>query len=208
MNDRRQERGDGDTYGNRRLARRLPPDVIPPTRAISTTGHDAANAYGNRRRAIGQNATVSEGKQERDRTVTAFNGNGVTVYFDRARCTQYGECVNALPDVFDRGSKPWIQPEDASPEDIATAVRKCPTGALHYEIADGPAEEPESPTRVDPQTDGPLMVRGDLRITLADGEISETRATLCRCGRSGNKPFCDFTCSKTGWRSDWHPPED
>ena len=40
---------------------------------------------------------------------------------------------------------------------------------------------------------GPLWVRGGIPIIAADGFPYEVRnrVTLCRCGRSGNKPFCD-----------------
>ena len=40
---------------------------------------------------------------------------------------------------------------------------------------------------------GPLWVRGGIPVISADGFVYETRnrVTLCRCGNSGNKPFCD-----------------
>jgi hypothetical protein len=40
---------------------------------------------------------------------------------------------------------------------------------------------------------GPLWVRGGIPIVAADGETYEVRnrVTLCRCGRSSNKPYCD-----------------
>jgi CDGSH-type Zn-finger protein len=50
--------------------------------------------------------------------------------------------------------------------------------------------------------DGPLWVRGGVRITGSDGRDYEVRnrATLCRCGASSNKPFCDGTHKKIGFR--------
>jgi CDGSH-type Zn-finger protein len=51
----------------------------------------------------------------------------------------------------------------------------------------------------DPQMgcSGPLWVRGGIHIERADGKPYETRnrVTLCRCGKSSNKPFCDGTHS-------------
>ncbi len=40
---------------------------------------------------------------------------------------------------------------------------------------------------------GPIWVRGGVRIESAEGKIYEirNRVTLCRCGKSKNKPFCD-----------------
>lgn len=140
--------------------------------------------------------------------VSAYEADGVTVYYDKSRCINAAECVRGLPAVFDTNRNPWIKPAAAAPDEVADVVRRCPSGALQYELADGPAETPESPTRVEPVVDGPLQIRGDLRIALDDGVLTETRASMCRCGRSGNKPFCDKTCERSGWSSTWHPPAE
>jgi CDGSH-type Zn-finger protein len=41
--------------------------------------------------------------------------------------------------------------------------------------------------------DGPILARGDLVFADEAGTVlrRETTATLCRCGHSGDKPFCD-----------------
>ena len=51
------------------------------------------------------------------------------------------------------------------------------------------------------QCSGPLYVEGGIRVTSAHGEEYElrNRMALCRCGQSGNKPFCDGTHVKIGW---------
>jgi CDGSH-type Zn-finger protein len=57
---------------------------------------------------------------------------------------------------------------------------------------------------ITPYRDGPLIVRGDFRLVDTDGgEIDPGRATvaLCRCGKSGIKPFCDGTHKRTGFRA-------
>ena len=44
--------------------------------------------------------------------------------------------------------------------------------------------------------DGPLLLRGDFEIRQADGTVvrcARRTVALCRCGRSGIKPFCDGT---------------
>ena len=69
-------------------------------------------------------------------------------------------------------------------------------------LVDGPAEVPDAVTTVTAVPDGPLLVRGDLRLDLGDaGTGAETRAALCRCGHSANKPFCDGSHERIGWRS-------
>jgi len=53
--------------------------------------------------------------------------------------------------------------------------------------------------------DGPLLVRGSYRIIDASGnEVELTRRTvaLCRCGRSGQKPWCDGTHKAAGFKDD------
>lgn len=77
-----------------------------------------------------------------------------------------------------------------------------------------PSAEPELPDDVDlaaadgegatitPYRDGPLIVRGDFRLVDQDGtEFDPGRRTiaLCRCGKSGIKPFCDGTHKRAGF---------
>lgn len=128
--------------------------------------------------------------------------NDITVFYDARRCLHVAECVRTLPAVFDPQQRPWIQPGRADAAAVAEAVRRCPTGALHYALASGDAEEAEPVTRITPQPNGPLLLRGTLMIETPEGEFEETRAALCRCGQSGNKPFCDGTHTKVGWRSE------
>jgi uncharacterized Fe-S cluster protein YjdI/CDGSH-type Zn-finger protein len=132
----------------------------------------------------------------------AYSAPGVTVFYDRGRCLHFAECIRGLPEVFDARKRPWIQPENASAEDVAEVVRRCPSGALHYRLKEGPPEEPEQPTRVGLVANGPINLRGDLSIDVPAGRMREVRASLCRCGRTENEPFCDKACSCTGWRSE------
>jgi uncharacterized Fe-S cluster protein YjdI/CDGSH-type Zn-finger protein len=132
----------------------------------------------------------------------AYTAQGVTVFYDRGRCLHFAECIRGLPEVFAARKRPWIQPENASAEDVAEVVRRCPSGALHYRLKEGPPEEPVQPTRVGFVADGPINLRGDLSIDVPAGRMREVRASLCRCGRTENEPFCDKACSRTGWRSE------
>jgi CDGSH-type Zn-finger protein len=63
---------------------------------------------------------------------------------------------------------------------------------------------------ITPYRDGPLLVRGPLRLVDQDGnEIPVGRKTvaLCRCGRSRRKPFCDGTHKVAGWKAPSGPDE-
>jgi CDGSH-type Zn-finger protein len=60
------------------------------------------------------------------------------------------------------------------------------------------------PLAIDPQTDGPLQLRGNLEILSGTGRMVTrlTTAKLCRCGGSASKPFCDGTHAKIGFIAD------
>ena len=95
-----------------------------------------------------------------------------------------------------------------------------PTESLTGQLAEQPAAEPtdvpavtdaqvrdlppaDEPTAtITPYRDGPLLVRGDFRLVDTGGnEIDPGRKTvaLCRCGKSGIKPFCDGTHKRSGF---------
>lgn len=59
---------------------------------------------------------------------------GITVTFDPNVCIHSGVCLRTLPMVFDVRRRRWVAPEAASPEQVAAAVRKCPSGALQYRL--------------------------------------------------------------------------
>ncbi|MFF1907105.1 (4Fe-4S)-binding protein [Kitasatospora sp. NPDC058218] len=128
----------------------------------------------------------------RRRGARTYEGAGIEVTFDPQVCRHAAECVRGLPSVFDTARRPWISPDAAEPGLVAEVVRRCPTGALTYRLAGGGTEAPDRPTTVRRTADGRLLVRGELRVTGAGGEVRETpRAMLCGCGSSGGQPYCD-----------------
>src|SRR5881396_1116291 len=124
-------------------------------------------------------------------TGKAYIGEGITVYYDGKRCRHHAECLRALPSVFNARERPWIQPANADATAVVDAVRKCPTGALHYVLENGPVEQPSPTTTIHVMEGGPVMLRGDLVLEGPDGPIHETRAAVCGCGKTSNAPFCD-----------------
>lgn len=74
-----------------------------------------------------------------------YEGRSITVTFEAGRCRHAAECVRGLPEVFDTGRRPWIQPDGADADRVAAVVRRCPSGALRYERTDG-AEEARPPS--------------------------------------------------------------
>ncbi|WP_424950051.1 (4Fe-4S)-binding protein [Deinococcus sp.] len=124
----------------------------------------------------------------------------IVVSYDAPRCIHARACVEGLPQVFDPAVRPWIRPDQAPAALLFEVVTRCPSGALHALLSAGEAEQPRRPTSITPLPNGPLAIRGDLSISTPQGEQQEVRATLCRCGASGNKPFCDGTHVRIGWQ--------
>ncbi len=132
-----------------------------------------------------------------------YGTGAITVQWYASRCIHSANCVRALRRVFDPTRRPWVDPEAGSADDIAAAVLRCPTGALHFVRNDGGAQEtPDLPGTLTPIRNGPLYARGDLEIRTLDGTLlrRETRAALCRCGAARQMPLCDNTCRTIAWR--------
>ncbi|WP_330302113.1 MULTISPECIES: (4Fe-4S)-binding protein [unclassified Streptomyces] len=120
-----------------------------------------------------------------------YQGQSITVTFEAGRCLHAAECVHGLPEVFDTEKRPWIRPDGATAERAAEVVRRCPSGALQYQLADGGTESPDRPTQITRGSTGQLTVRGELSVDTPEGPRAETRVVLCGCGQSRLQPYCD-----------------
>lgn len=133
-----------------------------------------------------------------------YGDDRIEVQWEPRLCIHAKNCVRRLGAVFDPERRPWIDVTGAEADEIADTVLSCPTGALHFRRLDGGRqEEPVDPPTVVPRTNGPLYLRGRFRIEDADGNLvrEDTRLALCRCGSSGNKPFCDGSHLRVGFKS-------
>jgi uncharacterized Fe-S cluster protein YjdI len=59
-----------------------------------------------------------------------YKKGDLTIVWKSGLCTHSANCFRGLPEVFDPRVKPWIQPENASDQQIIDQVSKCPSGAL------------------------------------------------------------------------------
>jgi CDGSH-type Zn-finger protein len=145
-----------------------------------------------------------DGTEVADRGPTAdrrgsTSGGGLTLTDDESLCTHAGFCRDHLSNAWDR-MEAIGEPEVRAK--VEAIVARCPSGRLVLlDEDDGPIEAAFEPGIV-VEEDGPYWVRGGVRIESADGEVWETRnrVTLCRCGHSGNKPFCDATHDEIGFK--------
>jgi CDGSH-type Zn-finger protein/uncharacterized Fe-S cluster protein YjdI len=135
--------------------------------------------------------------------VHKYDSERISVTWDAGRCIHAAECLRWLPAVFDTDKTPWVQPRNAEPDDVAETVMLCPTGALHYSRKDGGEAEPKPEDNVIlVMPNGPLYVHADAVMLSPEKEVTleDTRIALCRCGESGNKPFCDNSHLRTSFR--------
>jgi uncharacterized Fe-S cluster protein YjdI/CDGSH-type Zn-finger protein len=132
-----------------------------------------------------------------------YRGRDIEVSFDLDVCVHIGECLRGQPEVFKLNRRPWILSDLADADEVAEIVRLCPSGALQYKRLDGgPEEDPDGSTKVTPIRDGPLLVTGKIEVRREDGTLETLpRATLCRCGQSQHKPFCDNQHLAVGFRA-------
>jgi CDGSH-type Zn-finger protein len=120
-----------------------------------------------------------------------WEGVGVVMTDDFGLCTQAGFCG-------DRFTKVWMMIEDtADPavrQRLMDMVSKCPSGRLAYQVPPDPSDvEPAFEPSIGIEPNGPVWIRGGIPVVSEDGTPYEVRnrQTLCRCGHSRNKPFCD-----------------
>jgi uncharacterized Fe-S cluster protein YjdI/CDGSH-type Zn-finger protein len=128
-----------------------------------------------------------------------YKGRDIDITFDLKRCIHAAECIRRLPTVFDVRKRPWVQPDNASADQVQATIDHCPSGALKYVRHDGGSDERSPDKNIIVVTDsGEYRIHGDVQMMTQDDEINieEYRLTLCRCGESNNKPFCDNTHRK------------
>jgi uncharacterized Fe-S cluster protein YjdI len=148
--------------------------------------------------------TTTPSPREQRGPSRVYANDAIEVQWEPRLCIHTGNCWRRLGEVFDPEARPWINVDAADADRIAETILTCPTGALHYRRLDGgPQEDAQEPTTIDPRPNGPLFVRGRVRIVDADANVirEDTRLALCRCGGSGNKPFCDGTHRTIGFET-------
>jgi CDGSH-type Zn-finger protein/ferredoxin len=119
----------------------------------------------------------------------------LTVFDNRGICQHSGFCTDALPAVFRVHAEPFIDLSAAEKDVIVQAVRRCPSGALSHALGGIEHRDQQREPTVTVSKDGPYRITGGVEIPdepRAEGASTE-HFTLCRCGGSKNKPFCDGT---------------
>lgn len=137
--------------------------------------------------------------------IEEVRGREAVIRFDARKCIHSRHCVLGRPDVFvPNVPGEWIHPDRATPAEIAELAHNCPSGAITWEPLDGGAGE--AAPRVNTlwvRENGPLAIHASLTI---GNRPAGFRATLCRCGASHNKPYCDGSHTQAAFRATGEPP--
>jgi CDGSH-type Zn-finger protein/uncharacterized Fe-S cluster protein YjdI len=123
--------------------------------------------------------------------VDYIEGRDLTLIYEGKKCIHSRFCVTWGPKVFIANVKgPWINPDAMSTDALTEIAHVCVSGAIRYQRKDGQPDESAPPVNlISVRENGPYAIRADIRL---DGAPQANyRYTLCRCGASKNKPFCD-----------------
>ena len=136
--------------------------------------------------------------------IEVVHGRDLSIHFEARRCIHSRHCVLDAPSVF-KANTPgeWIYPDTVSAEALVGVAHSCPSGAIRYVRHDGGL--PEAAPAVNQlriRENGPYAVHADLLIA---GQPDGYRATLCRCGQSQNKPWCDGSHVPAGFTASGEP---
>jgi CDGSH-type Zn-finger protein/uncharacterized Fe-S cluster protein YjdI len=137
--------------------------------------------------------------------VETVRGEKLELKYEGKLCIHSRFCVTGAPRVFLANVKgPWIHPDEMAVEALVEVAHACPSGAIRYHRLDGAADESAPPVNlVGVREAGPYAFRAQLQI---NGAPAGFRATLCRCGASKNKPFCDSSHHDIGFEATGEPP--
>lgn len=136
--------------------------------------------------------------------IEQVEGEKLTLRFEAKRCIHARFCVTGAPKVFLANVQgAWLYPDAMEVERLVEIAHACPSGAIQYTRRDGQSDESAPPVNLASTREaGPYAFRGDLRL---NGQSAGFRATLCRCGASKNKPFCDGSHHDAGFTASGEP---
>ena len=123
----------------------------------------------------------------------SYVGQKITIHDNRSICAHAGICTDDLSAVFRMKQEPWIDPDAADVEAIIAVIKSCPSGALSYTTDNNDTAVQNTVASIFIAPNGPYVISDcpDLQGTDWREGALKNQYTLCRCGASKNKPFCD-----------------
>jgi CDGSH-type Zn-finger protein/uncharacterized Fe-S cluster protein YjdI len=137
--------------------------------------------------------------------VDYIEGRDLTLIYEGRKCIHSRFCVTWGPKVFIANVKgPWINPDAMSTEALTEIAHVCVSGAIRYQRKDGqPGEQAPPVNLISVREGGPYAIKADIRLDGAPA--GNYRYTLCRCGASKNKPFCDGSHHEVNFSASGEP---
>lgn len=122
-----------------------------------------------------------------------YEGEKLTIHDNRGVCSHRGYCTDNAPKVFRMKTEPWIDPDAQDPDETTKVIKTCPSGALSYTKDGVLSKDWDREPAIHISKNGPYDVVGYIELKDPDGDTPESKEhyTLCRCGHSKNKPFCN-----------------
>ena len=138
--------------------------------------------------------------------VDYIEGRDLTLIYEGRKCIHSRFCVTWGPKVFIANVKgPWINPDAMSTDALTEIAHVCVSGAIRYRRKDGQPDEQAPPVNlISVRENGPYAIKADIRLDGAPA--GNFRYTLCRCGASKNKPFCDGSHNEIKFSASGEPP--
>lgn len=135
----------------------------------------------------------------RDRVIT-YEGNEATVNYNPMLCSHAAECGRLASNIFNPANKPWVQPDKGTVEEVEAAISACPSGALSLATDQGPDHRYADRAQIVVERNGPYWIKDIAAPTDARAAgAADGKYVLCRCGLSGNKPYCDGSHRDAKW---------
>lgn len=133
---------------------------------------------------------------------TDYDAGVFTIHDVRGVCAHVERCTKGLPEVFQQKAKPWVHADGAAIDAAVRIIRACPSGALTYSIGGEYYGDWEGDPKILADENGPYEVSGNIELPGVEfaSTVPTDHFTLCRCGGSKNKPFCDGTHWHNGFK--------
>ncbi len=173
-------------------------NVKGPIEAGETVALCRCGASNNKPFCDGSHQTIGFKSDKLDGRLTdkqdVYKGATITINDNRSVCAHSGVCTDNLSAVFRLRQEPFVDPDGATTDEIIAIINKCPSGALSYAVkGDNKHDENATTLAIMVAPNGPYVVSGAINLLEAKQNegASKNQMTLCRCGASKNKPFCD-----------------
>lgn len=165
------------------------------TYSLCRCGHSQNKPYCDGSHVDGFDGAETAGFKSYDEMARLYQGNVIDLMDAKELC--------AVARFCDTNGSTWELVTEGETEDSAEIAiaqcKHCPSGRLTAVKKNGERIEPQLQKEISILEDvaarvhGPIWVKGGIEVESANGKIYpvRNRMTLCRCGKSENKPFCD-----------------